>query len=75
MMVSSPVCAGYNNRHCEQRPLPFAIVDIPFHDSQKDPFVESLSHTHRFISEGNQNPRQEQEILQPQVRLMAGSYR
>lgn len=34
-------------------------------------FEKSWSHSHQFITEGNQNPRQEQEILSPQVRLMA----
>lgn len=34
-----------------------------------------MSHGHQCITEGNQNPRQEEEILQPQVRLIASSYR
>lgn len=32
MMDSSPVHAGYNNRHCEKRPFLLPIVDIPFHE-------------------------------------------
>lgn len=53
-------------RHCERKPLALAIVDIPFQDQKKGP-LRRESHSHRFITEGNQNPRQEQEILPPRL--------
>lgn len=47
----------------------------PIPRTKERTFEKSWSHGHQVITERHQNPRQEDEILQAQVRLMASSYR
>lgn len=60
MVDRSPIISGYNNRHCEKRPFP-SNCRYPVAWLEERTFGKSWRCSHQFISEGNQNPRQEQE--------------
>lgn len=67
MMDCSPVISGYNNGIVKRDPSPRNCrYPIPWLGERS--FERSWRCSHCFISEGNQNPRQEEEILQPNIK-------